>query len=84
MGKKHFNKYLSMHKLKHTHASLLFQAGADMTYIQYRLGHSSSVVTAEVYIHMTESMKKEQFKKYQSFFDKNYNEGSNKGASDIN
>ncbi|REH95120.1 site-specific integrase [Staphylococcus felis] len=84
IGKKHFNKDLSMHKLRHTHASLLLQAGADMTYIQHRLGHSSSVVTAEVYVHMTETMKKEQFKKYQSFFDKIYNEGSNKGASNIN
>lgn len=53
-----------------------------MTYIQHRLGHSSSVVTAEVYAHMTETMKKEQFKKYQSFFDKIYNEGSKKGVKE--
>lgn len=70
IGQKYFNKSLSMHKLRHTHASLLLEAGAEMKYIQQRLGHSSDRITTEVYTHMTDKMRNRQKEKYQKYFDK--------------
>lgn len=70
IGQKYFNKNLSMHKLRHTHASLLLEAGAEMKYIQHRLGHSSDRITTEVYAHMTDKMRDREKEKYQKYFDK--------------
>ncbi|NGF89002.1 tyrosine-type recombinase/integrase [Staphylococcus aureus] len=68
IGKTYFNKNLSIHKLRHTHASLLLEAGAEMKYIQQRLGHSSDKITSEVYAHMTDKMRKREKEKYQKYF----------------
>ena len=51
---------LSLHSLRHTHASLLFEAGASLDAVSLRLGHSSSEITREIYLHITER-KKEQY-----------------------
>ncbi|PTE67908.1 hypothetical protein BUY46_10155 [Staphylococcus devriesei] len=61
---------LSIHKLRHTHASLLLEARAEMKYIQQRLGHSSDRITTEVYAHMTDKMRDREKEKYQKYFDK--------------
>jgi integrase len=37
------------HDLRHTHVSLLIDAGVDLTNIQRRVGHSSIAVTSDVY-----------------------------------
>ncbi|CDR26486.1 tyrosine-type recombinase/integrase [Staphylococcus schweitzeri] len=74
IGKKYFKKSLSMHKLRHTHASLLLEDGAEMKYIQNRLGHSSDKITSEVYVHMTDKMRQREKDKYQKYFDIIFNE----------
>ena len=44
------------HSLRHTHCSMLLEAGAAPKYVQQRLGHKNINVTMEVYYHLTEKM----------------------------
>ncbi len=47
---------LPIHSLRHTHAVLQFEAGADMKYLQERLGHGSYEITVDVYSHVSKKM----------------------------
>ncbi|WP_307894485.1 tyrosine-type recombinase/integrase [Bacillus swezeyi] len=51
--------------LRHTHAVLLLESGADMKYIQKRLGHKSMVVTADVYSHISKKLDQNRIKDYE-------------------
>ena len=42
---------VSLHELRHTHATLLNSQGESMKTIQAQLGHSSARVTMEIYTH---------------------------------
>lgn len=44
------------HSLRHTHATMLLEAGANIKDIQDRLGHSKSSITLDVYSHVTKKM----------------------------
>ena len=48
------HRRLTLHSLRHTHASLLFESGASLSAVAYRLGHSSSKVTERIYLHVTQ------------------------------
>lgn len=48
------HRHLSLHSLRHTHASLLFESGASLGAVSYRLGHQHSRVTEDIYIHLTQ------------------------------
>ena len=48
---------LTPHALRHTHASLLAEAGYPLEAISRRLGHENSKVTREIYLHVTEGTK---------------------------
>ena len=50
---------LSPHALRHTHTAMLAEAGVSLDTISRRLGHSSSKITREVYMHVTSNMKKQ-------------------------
>lgn len=43
----------SFHCLRHTHATMLLEAGEDLDVVSKRLGHSSIATTANIYSHMT-------------------------------
>jgi integrase len=43
---------VTLHSLRHTHASQLIASGMDVLTISRRLGHGSPVVTLKVYGHM--------------------------------
>ena len=43
---------LKLHGLRHTHATLLIQAGESMKVVQERLGHASISITMDVYAHV--------------------------------
>jgi integrase len=43
---------LNVHELRHTHASLLFEAGQSVKVVQERLGHASAQVTLNTYAHL--------------------------------
>lgn len=45
------------HSLRHTHATMLVEAGADIKDVQERLGHSSVQTTINKYVHNTDNMK---------------------------
>jgi len=47
----------SMHSLRHTHATLLLENGANIKDIQKRLGHSKLATTMDTYSHVTDKMK---------------------------
>lgn len=47
------------HSLRHTHCSMLLEAGASPKYVQERLGHKNIQVTMQIYQHLTENMSKQ-------------------------
>ncbi len=56
---------LPIHSLRHTHAVLQLEAGADMKYIQERLGHGSMQITSEVYSHISKKIDQDQMNKFE-------------------
>ncbi|MDN6398410.1 MAG: site-specific integrase [Alkalibacterium sp.] len=62
--KKNNLKRITVHQLRHTHASLLFNAGASIKEVQQRLGHSSYEVTMNVYTHVTKDKQEETVDKF--------------------
>ena len=58
------NETLSPHSLRHTHVSLLAEAGVDIFQIIQRLGHSSDEQIRTVYLHVTKTMKQEASQKF--------------------
>lgn len=61
---------IGTHGWRHTHASMLFEAGATMKEAQVRLGHGSIEMTMNIYTHVTKKVKTEtvsKLVKYASF-----------------
>lgn len=66
---KHDFKYIKVHGFRHTHCSLLFEAGATLQVVQNRLGHTDASVT-QIYTHVTQNQidkTAENFAKYVNF-----------------
>ncbi len=57
-------KDLSPHSLRHTHASLLSEAGVGLEEIMERLGHKDDDITRNIYLHVTQDVKKEAPQKF--------------------
>ncbi|MFC3634025.1 tyrosine-type recombinase/integrase [Enterococcus rivorum] len=49
-------KNMSSHKFRHTHVSLMAEAGVSLPVIQKRVGHSDRILTEEIYLHITSDM----------------------------
>lgn len=60
------NKHLTPHSLRHTHISLLAEAGASLEEIMDRVGHVDDSTTKNIYLHVTKDMKKEASHKFSS------------------
>ncbi|MBH9968150.1 site-specific integrase [[Bacillus] enclensis] len=61
---------INVHAFRHTHASLLFAAGASIKDVQVRLGHSDVQTTMDIYTHVTDEAKEktaEMFQQYMNF-----------------
>ena len=58
------NSELTPHSLRHTHTSLLAEAKVALEQIMDRLGHSDDQITKNVYLHVTQEMKKEAPQKF--------------------
>ena len=54
---KHKLKQFSVHGLRHTHASLLFEAGIEPKTISDRLGHSNIQMTLDMYTHLNDKQR---------------------------
>lgn len=52
-------KELDYHSLRHTHATMLLSAGANIKAVQERLGHKKLDLTLGVYTHVTEEMREQ-------------------------
>ncbi len=50
------------HSLRHSHTTNLLSNGADIKYVQKRLGHKNVETTLGIYQHLTEQMKEKNFK----------------------
>lgn len=58
------NESLTPHSLRHTHTSLLAEAGVPLEEIMDRLGHKDDATTRLVYLHVTKTRKKEASQKF--------------------
>lgn len=56
-----------MHGFRHTHCSLLFEAGATIKEVQDRLGHSDIKTTINIYAHVTKKAKTDTAEKFARF-----------------
>lgn len=60
-------KRITTHGLRHTHCSLLFEAGASIKEVQDRLGHSDVKTTMDIYTHVTKKAKAEAIQKFENY-----------------
>lgn len=51
-------RVITIHGLRHTHATLLLEAGLSPKIISERLGHASIQITLDLYSHVTDKMEK--------------------------
>lgn len=58
---------ITPHGLRHTHCSLLFEAGASLKEVQVRLGHSDVKTTMDIYTHVTKKAKEGAIQKFATF-----------------
>jgi integrase len=58
------NKNITPHSLRHTHTSLLIEAGVGVKEIQTRLGHSDIKTTLDIYAHMTKDLEEKAAQKF--------------------
>lgn len=57
------------HSLRHTHATMLLEAGANIKVIQMRLGHKNIDITLQIYTHVTEKMENDTINILESILD---------------
>lgn len=60
---------ISIHGFRHTHASLLFEAGASIKDVQSRLGHSDIQTTMDVYTHVSKTAKEQLANRFNTYVD---------------
>lgn len=60
---------ITIHGFRHTHCSLLFEAGATLKEVQDRLGHANSDITLKIYTHVTTEAKRETANKLALYLD---------------
>ncbi|MEC2310575.1 site-specific integrase [Bacillus atrophaeus] len=58
------DKHITPHSFRHTHTSLLIEAGAGVKEIQERLGHSDINTTMNIYAHMTKNIEEKTSHKF--------------------
>jgi integrase len=55
---------IRVHDLRHTHASLMLRAGVPVKVVSERLGHSTPMITMQVYAHTVPGMQAEAAAKF--------------------
>lgn len=58
---------LTIHSLRHTHAVIMLEAGADIKFVQEQLGHGSVQITSDVYAHISKKLEKRNIDKYEEY-----------------
>lgn len=59
---------ISLHGLRHTHATLLLELEVPPKVVQERLGHSSIVITLDLYSHVTPTLQKSAVERFSALF----------------
>ena len=67
--KKHDLYKITVHGLRHTHATILLRMGKSIKYIQDRLGHMDSSITLNTYSHTLQDEKEETPDEFSSFLE---------------
>lgn len=70
--KRHNLRPVTVHGLRHTHASLLFEAGASIKEVQTRLGHSDTRTTMDIYTHVTEAAQEKTAATFSRYLESNF------------
>ncbi|EME7138811.1 tyrosine-type recombinase/integrase, partial [Enterococcus faecium] len=58
---------ITIHGFRHTHCSLLFEAGLSIKEVQERLGHSDIHTTMNIYTHVTKKQKERAADKFAAY-----------------
>lgn len=58
---------VTVHSFRHTHCSMLFEAGWSIKDVQERLGHRDTKTTMDIYTHVTHSRKKKSMEEFVAF-----------------
>lgn len=67
-SEKAIGRKLSTHALRHTHVSLMAEAGIPLETIARRLGHSDSRITREIYYHVTKRQEEKDREKIRKIY----------------
>lgn len=60
-------RHIKVHGFRHTHASLLFEAGVPMQNVKERLGHANIETTMNIYTHVSKKQKAQTAIKFASY-----------------
>lgn len=63
----HNFKRITVHGFRHTHCSLLFEAGLSIQEVQDRLGHGDIKTTMDIYAHVTEKQRDKVAEKFANY-----------------
>lgn len=65
----HGLRKITVHGLRHTHCSLLFESGASIKEVQDRLGHTDIKTTMDIYTHVTQKAKEKTADNFAKFME---------------
>ena len=69
IGKKTtIKKHLYTYILRHTHISMLAEAGVSLPEIMKRVGHKNETITTQIYLHVTKKMRESTMSKMNNLF----------------
>lgn len=60
---------ISIHGFRHTHATLLLEAGLNIKDVQERLGHKNIQITLDIYSHVTQQKKQKTAEKFANYLE---------------
>lgn len=58
---------ITVHQMRHTHASLMFESGANLKEVQEKLGHKNIQTTMNIYTHVTKTKRGKIQEKFANF-----------------
>ncbi len=74
-------KTFTPHQLRHTYATMLYDAGVDVLTAQYLLGHSDLSTTMKIYTHLSETRKIQSIDALNDYVSCKSNASQNKSAN---